>query len=510
LRQTRWMKVQGLCAAGLMCIAVCVVAQPAGSPKAADTAKPAPPMTKAQGDELLRSVDEILQFASRDTHLAIKSKVKKKLLSRGEVNKFLVKKFEEDKGAQRLERSEVILKKFGLLDRDFHLRPFLISLLTEQIAGFYDPKTRTVNMLDWVAVDEQKPVMAHELTHALQDQRVDMDKWSDPLSMEISRDVRDDNRHIQSDEANTSRDAVAEGQAMVVFVDYALKPSGKTLADSPELGDKMQDMAGDSAGSPLMARAPLLLQKSLLFPYTTGLAFEQALLKRGGVDVAFAGALDRPPSSSHEVMHPQDYLTQTPVPLLAMPDIHPLLDKDWAPYDVGVMGELDVAITAELFGGKEIASALAPAWAGGIYFAAQKRSAVTPEQKQSTASLGLMYYSQWKNEDSARSFMRVYASQLGRKYSKLSRVAEKDPDDDHQVFETNEGDVVLSRIDKGVYVSEGFDRETARRMEEMIRAVQGTGPLRTATLQTPGMGLSEHLASWMSGFGMMRFALQSK
>ncbi|ADV81543.1 hypothetical protein [Terriglobus saanensis] len=503
------MKVRGLCAAGLVSVAVFAVAQPVGTPQSAEAAKPAAPMTKAQGDELLRSVDEILQFASKDTHLAIKSKVKKKLLSRGEVNKFLVKKFEEDKGAQRLERSEVILKKFGLLDHDFHLRPFLISLLTEQIAGFYDPKTRTVNLLDWVAVEEQKPVMAHELTHALQDQRVEMDKWSDPLSMEISKDARDDNRHIQSDEANTSRDAVAEGQAMVVFVDYALKPSGKTLADSPDLGEKMQDMAGDSSGSPLMARAPLLLQKSLLFPYTTGLAFEQVLLRRG-VDVAFAGALDRPPSSSHEVMHPQDYLSRTPVPLLTMPDIHPLLDKDWAPYDVGVMGELDVAITTELFGGKEIASAVAPEWAGGIYFAAQKRSAITAEQKQSTASLGLMYYSQWKNEDSARSFMRVYASQLGRKYSKLSRVVEKDPDDDHQIFETNEGDVVLSLDDKGVYVSEGFDRETARKMEEMVRGAQGTGPLRSATLQMPGTGPSENFASWMSGFGMMKFALQSK
>lgn len=510
MRQTRWMKVQGLCAAGLVSMAVCAAAQPVGAAQSTEAAKPAAPMTKAQGDELLRSVDEILQFASKDTHLAIKSKVKKKLLSREEVNKFLIKKFEEDKGAQRLERSEVILKKFGLLDRDFHLRPFLISLLTEQIAGFYDPKSRTVNLLDWVAVEEQKPVMAHELTHALQDQRVDMDKWSNPLSMEISKDARDDNRHIQSDEANTSRDAVAEGQAMVVFVDYALKPSGRTLADAPELGNRMQDMAGDSSGSPIMARAPLLLQKSLLFPYTTGMAFEQALLKRGGVDLAFAGALDHPPSSSHEVMHPQDYLARTPVPVLVMPDIHPLIDKDWAPYDVGVMGELDVAITTELFGGKEIASAVAPGWAGGIYFAAQKRSAVTAEQKQSTGSLGLMYYSQWKNEDTARSFMRVYASHLGRKYSKLSRVAEKNSDDDHQIFETNEGDVVLSLEDNGVYVSEGFDRETARKMEEMVRAAQGSGALRTATLHVPVTGLSEHLASWMSDFGMMKFALQAK
>ena len=65
-----------------------------------------------------------------------------------------------------------MLKKFGLLDRDFHLQTVHRSrLLTEQVAGYYDNKTKTVNLLDWIEPDEQKPVLAHELTHALQDQQ---------------------------------------------------------------------------------------------------------------------------------------------------------------------------------------------------------------------------------------------------------------------------------------------------------------------------------------------------
>ena len=66
-----------------------------------------------------------------------------------------------------MQRSELVLKKFGLLDRDFHLKPFLLGLLTEQIAGFYDSKTQVMNLLDWVPEDQQLPVMVHELTHAL-------------------------------------------------------------------------------------------------------------------------------------------------------------------------------------------------------------------------------------------------------------------------------------------------------------------------------------------------------
>src|SRR3984893_1220072 len=178
------------------------------------------PMTKEQAKELFRSVDEILSFASSDTKLPIEHTVKRKLISRDEVNQYLREKFDEDEGAKRMERSEVVLKKFGLLDRDFHLRPFLLSLLTEQIAGFYDNKTKTVNLLDWIKPEEQKPVLAHELTHALPYPMADLTKWSDIEAKGIAKNVQEDNHHLQLDEAETARSAVAEGQAMVVFMDY--------------------------------------------------------------------------------------------------------------------------------------------------------------------------------------------------------------------------------------------------------------------------------------------------
>src|SRR5579862_8683620 len=232
------------------------------------------PMTKEQAKELFRSVDEILGFASADTKLPIEHTVKRKLISRDEVNRYLREKFEEDEGAKRMERSEIVLKKFGVLDRDFHLGPFLLSLLTEQIAGFYDNKTKTVNLLDWIEPDEQKPVLAHELTHALQDQRVGLTKWSSVSLNGPSHNVQDDNRHLQVDEADTARSAVAEGQAMAVFVDYTLRSTGRTLADSPDIAEKVKEQADDTSGSPIMARAPLLLQESLLFPYSDGLSFE--------------------------------------------------------------------------------------------------------------------------------------------------------------------------------------------------------------------------------------------
>src|ERR1700744_4193185 len=264
----------------------------------AQSAEPQAPMTKEQAKELFRSVDEILSFASSDTKLPIEHTVKRKLISRDEVNHYLKEKFDEDESTKRMERSEIVLKKFGLLDRDFHLGPFLLSLLTEQIAGFYDNKTKTVNLLDWIKPEEQKPVLAHELTHALQDQKVGLTKWSSVSLNGPSHNVQDDYRHLQVDEADTARTAVSEGQAMAVFVDYTLRPSGKTLADAPEIAGKLKDQVADTSGSPVRARAPLMLQESRRFPYSDGLTFEQAILVKAGKEAAFPGVLANPPTSS--------------------------------------------------------------------------------------------------------------------------------------------------------------------------------------------------------------------
>jgi hypothetical protein len=455
------------------------------------------PITKEQAKELFRSVDEILSFVSSDTKLPIEHSVKRKLISRDEVNHYLKEKFDEDEGAKRMERSEIVLKKFGLLDPDFHLRPFLVSLLTEQIAGFYDNKTKTVNLLDWIKPDEQKPVLAHELTHALQDQKVGLTKWSDVSLNGTSRNVQEDNRHLLVDEAETARGAVAEGQAMAVFVDYTLRPSGKTIADSPELADRLKDQVADTSGSPIMARAPLMLQQSLLFPYSEGLAFEQAVLVKKGKQAAFADVLANPPSSSFEIMNPDAYMAHVPVPVLRLPDIHPLIDADYTPYDLGVMGELDVRMLIELFGGREIASALAPEWNGGIYYAAQRKSAVTPAEKESTKSVSLLYYSRWKNADSARSFMRIYANQIPRKYSGVTRQAKDEKDDDERVYSTNEGDVLISRSGSSVYIGEGFDLARSRKLRDSIASVQAEGPVRLAKVpqREPSLGMARLMAS---------------
>ncbi len=493
---------------GLLC-ALPLAAQQSGKPKQSAPAKPEQKITPAQAKELFASVDTILTFASRDTQLAIKQPVKRRLTTRSEVESYVLGKMKDDKDTQRLESSEIVLKKFGLLDRDFQLKPFIVSLLTEQIAGYYDSKTKTVNMLDWITPEEQKPVLAHELTHALQDQHVDLEKWGDQSKQDTAKNVQEDNQHLATDEEDTAREAVAEGQAMVVFLDWGLAPKGQSLAKLPDIGAELNDADSDDESSPVLKRAPLLLRESLLFPYREGLNFEQIVLKDQGVKGAFADALDQPPATSYEIMHPKSWERHARPTLLSMPDIHPLIDAEYAPYDIGVMGALDVRILTELFAGKDAAAVLTPEWDGGIYYATQSRSATTAEAKAKTGSVALLYLSQWKTEEAAEQFAAIYANDLTRKY----KDAKKQPADENaaageRLYSTEEGPVLIDVVGRGVYVSESFPLPLARKLELAMTGVLAQSGQQEAAVPAivPKGELSAGMAKWLHSCGMLRVA----
>src|SRR5579872_3291389 len=264
-------------------------------------------ITPEEAKELFKSVDQILRFASQDTLLPFKHPVKKAMVSRDEVEKYIGDKFQDDVDRIRFERSELVLKKFGLLPRNFDLHTFLVKLLGEQVAGYYDEKTKAINLLDWVGLDLQKPVMAHELTHALQDQSFDLAKMNKKDEEAEKKGPSDPNALIKSDEESTCRQAVLEGQAMIVLVDYILAPAGRSVLDSPQIVDVMQAQMANHEDSPIFVSAPLLLKEELIFPYGAGMKFIQQLLASGGRQLAFSGVLARMPQTTREIMEPKEY-----------------------------------------------------------------------------------------------------------------------------------------------------------------------------------------------------------
>src|SRR5271157_609731 len=380
---------------------------PAQNPPAAETT-----VSPKEAKELFRSVDEILQFASQDTGLPIKHKVKRRLTKRDEVQSYIEKSMKDDKDAKRLERSSAVLKKFGLLPRNFDLPTFLVAMLREQVAGYYDVKTKTVNLLNWVDVEQQKPVLAHELTHALQDQSFGIEKW-----MKGSTEATDNKKtdpspsDIENDEETSARQAVVEGQAMVVLLDYSLAPTGKTLLESPQIVDALkQSMLVGTADSPAFRDAPIFLKEELTFPYRYGLDFTAALLQAGGKDLAYAGAFKDPPKTTREIMEPQTYLAHEKLEPMKMIDMAQDF-KGYDAFDIGAMGEFDVDVLVEQYAGRDEAAAMYPAWRGGYYYAGRPKG-------DKSAPIGVLYVSRWSSAAKAAEFAAVYAKSLAQRYQK--------------------------------------------------------------------------------------------
>src|SRR5207245_8930616 len=141
-----------------------------------------------------------------------------------------------------------------------------VNVLMEQVEGLYDPKTQECYIADCSPLSDQPMVMAHELTHALEDQHFHIDAWS--------RAAR------PNQDAELARDAVLEGSAMAAMMDYLMLGTGRSLKDMPEFDPSM--LIGELESTPTLKTAPPFLKDALIFPYISGLNFSAAVLKSSG------------------------------------------------------------------------------------------------------------------------------------------------------------------------------------------------------------------------------------
>src|SRR5450631_364167 len=445
--------------------------QPPAEPGADKPGAPETRITPQQAEQLFRDVDTILDFASKDSALPIKHGITRRLTSREKVVSYLQESMAEDKDVQRLKRTELVLKKFGLLPKDFNLQTFLVGLLEEQVAGYYDSKTKTVNLLDWVEPDLQRPVLAHELTHALQDQNFGLDKWlkKDSVDLDTKKNFTGDD--ITKDENSEARQAVVEGQAMVVLLDYMLAPSHRTVADSPEMVDMMnEEMRSGTPDSVQFKSAPIFLKESLTFPYRYGIEFEAEVLRAQGKEKAFAGTFQNPPRTSREIMEPRTYISGERLLPLELPDFKQIF-KDYERFDVGAIGEFDVAVLAEQYAGEETSNKIYPEWRGGYYYSVHPKG-------NPAGTLGLMFVSRWSSAKAAAQFAAIYARGMPQRYKNVEANAHSDLDlkklatlSGDYTWLTEEGPVVIAVKNDTVLVTESLDPAIT---DQFRHAVLGT------------------------------------
>ena len=324
-------------------------AEPQAAPKPAQQTAVPPAeehhISPEEATELLRSVDEVLQFDSQNSGLPVRKQVKRALAGRKQVEEYMQTRLREDEDAERLRSASSVLKKFGLLPRDFKLESFLVELMGEQVAGYYDTTSKTVYLLDWLPPETQQPVLAHELVHALQDQNFGIEGWIGKA------DVRNhgSEKQIASDEALAARHAVVEGQAMAVMMDFLLAPVHGSLVKSPLLAKAMEQGMLQGSDSPVMSRTPLYIKQLVLFPYSYGLNFVRELLVQRGKRGAYLDVFKQPPQSTRQIMQPETYLEGEKLTALRVPKLEALLGPEYQFFDLGSIGEFDVSVIVQQF-----------------------------------------------------------------------------------------------------------------------------------------------------------------
>ena len=442
--------------------------------------------------KLFELVDEITAFASTDSGFPRKTPVKRRLISQDEAEAWFRKRLASSEYTERFARAEVSMKKFGLLPRDFDLREFVVKSERQGVAGFYDEESKMISLLNWIDADGQKPILAHELTHALQDQNYDLKVWQKAGENTVAGSR---NQAIDNEESTTARHAVIEGQAMVVYMDYMLAPMHRTLKDTPGIIAAMEEPSVVAAiDTEVVHNAPVVFREAGSFPYRDGLLFEAVLLQKGDKKLAFAGVLAHPPKTTHEILQPKTYLEAEQLAPVTIPNVLPLLDGKYEVYDTGSFGELDVRALAKQLGEKRFANDIASAWQGGSYVTFKHAASASPK----ASDVALFYVSHWKTAEAAQRFGRLYASGVSKRYKNVDAKAvaacagSNCPVGVAQIA-TEEGPVIIEQwADNTVVISESFDAATAAKLNDAMRS-EPSGVHAGAMLAVPQQELSMRL-----------------
>jgi hypothetical protein len=260
--------------------------------------------TAAHNAALIAATQDVLKETSEIRQLSILRPVQSSAQSRAEIERALIKSLDEDTTPASIHADEVTLKKLGLAPADFQYRALMLRVLTEQVAGYYDPKTRQFHLADWIDLDGQKPIMAHELTHALQDQHFNLRRF--------------EHWPTGDSDAELAAHALIEGDATLAMALYVAKNPLRALAFLKSLG--ATGMASEE-----LDKAPRALRENLLFPYQDGEKWVSALYKRGGWNEV-SQAFTTLPQSTEQILHPEKYFAHEAPVKVALPDITNLLN----------------------------------------------------------------------------------------------------------------------------------------------------------------------------------------
>lgn len=440
-------------------------------------------------DAMLRYKDAYAKLLVPMRRLPFKHDVKGELMDRDKLKATLVEKIDEEVPPEEIRAEEAGLKALGLIPMDMDLKATMIQMLTEEIAGFYDPKTKSMHLIKETDVvegkpakkpgllekllgggkgpkawdkDENKTVIAHEMTHALADQHYDLDKMQERAKGDSDR--------------STALSALIEGEAVLTMIgaqmqdyegnDTAAMPAGRLRLMMGLMGPFLTMGSG-----PSLKEAPPIIRDSLIFPYIQGLIYAATVTNEGSWD-ALDKAYANPPLSTEQILHPEKYIG--PAEKLDPPQAIVFgklaAPEGWKEAGRNVAGEMGIGVLLD-------SKSAAAGWDGDTFVVFEG-----PEKK-----LALVWATTWDDEDEAKEFAKAMSKHAERHVKNGGDPiggGKRDPDVTRR---QQDGRVYLvRRSGKDVVVIEGFDAKATEAMEQAALAAKKVE--KTAAKPSPASG----------------------
>jgi Putative metallopeptidase family (DUF6782) len=310
--------------------------------------------------------------------LELREPVRIELRSREQLVRYLRAKLDEELPEGEATARVQAYALLGMVPDTLDLRAVLLSLYTEQVAGFYEPDSTALFVMDDQPQASLQGLLVHELVHAVQDQSVDLGALTDP--------------DLGNDRA-TAAQAAIEGHATLVMLEYMteqMRGAPVDLSQIPDFADQLRPaLEGMRAQFPALARAPRVIQESLLFPYLEGAGYVQALWADGTRVAPFGAYL---PTSTEEVLSRDR--GDEPVELALSVDGGRVVSED-------VLGMLEVGILLDEHLGSG-GSDLAEGWGGDRY------ALVEPDG----GGRGLAWFTVWDDGEARDRFAEAVEREL--------------------------------------------------------------------------------------------------
>ena len=336
---------------------------------------------KANRSELDVKISTIAARVSEIRGLKIKKPIVKGVMNQKQLKDRLLLRIHEDYTAEEIASEEIMMKRFGFFPENKKYLDTVVSMLTEQIAGFYDPKEGKLYVTQSTGMGEDV-VLSHEIEHAIQDQHFDLQKF-----MTEKKDIGDE---------SLARQALLEGDGTLLMFEF----SG-TLDYSKKERPNAEMMAQSfSAATIQMASYPMALRESMIFPYQAGLRFVDYFRFKGGWTL-MDEVYKKPPVSTEQILHPEKY-EEDDKPI-AVSINKPEDFKNWHEVSSNVAGEFSIALMLRGWGvERQDAERAAAGWGGDkiVVWARNKK------ETNSSQTIGLLK-SVWDDENEASEFFEV-------------------------------------------------------------------------------------------------------